>query len=176
MKKAKLLVLLFALVFMISVILCFEKLFFVKEENIYVRLYPNQVLLSCLDCEKLILNYKDDFENIVEIVNLYLLDHRNFHASFDENGELNIDDALLENEILISALCGIHADDSLSNNPFAIIAGRQMDGTVFIRMQLYSGKSTYSGIEYRERGVYLYPDSYEEQINEHWFWYSYPIH
>lgn len=138
-----------------------------------VLLYPQQ--LSCSDCEKLLNDHEESFKSIVEIINLYLLQHYNFHASFEENGMIDIDRQLRENEVLIYALKDIRSDDMLSNNPFSVTAGTRMDGSVSIRFYLYESRSTYAGIEYREVDTYAWPKDYEQRIDEHWFFYSYPM-
>lgn len=135
--------------------------------------YPKQ--LTCSDCEKLLNDHEESFELIVEIANLYLLQHYNFHASFDENGAIDIDSQLRKNEALISALNDIRSDDMLTNNPFSVSAGTRMDGSVSIRFYLYESRSTYAGIEYREVDTYAWPKDYEQRIDEHWFFYARPM-
>lgn len=140
----------------------------------FFRMSGSPRQLSCSACETLLEAHKDSFESIAKIAGSYLSQHDTFHASFDENGALDLDDPLRGNEALISALNEIRSDQMLSHNPFGITAGTRMDKSISIRFYLYENRSTYSGIEYREVDDYAWPEEYERRICAHWFFYSYP--
>lgn len=142
------------------------------ETSTYSEKYPNQIYLNAEECGKFIVQHKETLNSLLAQIKIHVDKYGFCSVNYDENGILHVSSVLASNESFSSALQDIYSDEIFRTNLFAISAG-----DTNVEFYLYCNEQNYtrSGIIYYWDEIESCNEPWEEQIDEHWIWYDYPM-
>lgn len=137
--------------------------------------YPDQVYLDAEESRAFLARHEQSFNTMITEIGTYR-EGRNgeifFVITYDEDGQLDIIDALADSEAFVSAVQEIASDELFRTNYFGIQVSYDA-----IELPLYINEKTYtrSGIVYHWDEIEPYEDGWEKTLDAHWLWYNYPM-